>query len=255
LNCSQTCSDTNKTRILELARGPEDDDDGEADEQSDVGDQLGGGNDMVIQDNGSAPLNFQERSLREYFQAVDVDENGLRTPPSAAHLTIFEMAAEIMFKATDNVDADEQPKILEYASAFWVRHFVEIDMSKAKEDEVVRVVNILHRIITNHKNIALLFEHWGGMLYSEMLADTNASPWLNAVKAWAFRGTSVESVTLPTDVGLWAAEFAKLETPLMTLARGHVMNWIRSPNGTRIAEAWKFARDAFTWILVSSAWP
>jgi hypothetical protein len=179
-------------------------------------------------------LNFQERSLREYFQAVDVDENGLRTPPSAAHFTIFEMATEILFKAAEEDDDDRQPKVLRYAADYWIKHLVEIDLNSANDEEVLHVINITHKVMTNHKNIARVFETFSGFLYSEMLSESRVS-WLEIMKSWVLRASGSTSITLSPGVEAWAKDFIATETPLMTLARGHVLNWYnRGPNGTKI---------------------
>ncbi len=235
---------SNEHRILELARSPDYDDDDEVDEKSDGSDQSTDGVEIDLQDSGNVPLNFQERSLREYFQAVDVDEKGLRTPPSAAHLTIFEMAADLLFKAKDQSDEDKQPKILNYAADYWVKHFVEIDLSKSTDDEVTRVVGILYKVMNNHNNVASVFEQWGNTLYSELLPEGDGAPWLKNIKDWTVKATSANTVTLAPDVEVWAKDFVTSETPLMTLARGHVLNSYTQHHGLRIHDAFNFARDA-----------
>jgi hypothetical protein len=203
------------------------------------------------QDSGQTPLAFQERSLREYFQAVDVDEKGLRTPPSAAHLTIFEMAADLLFEAGDQRKDDEQPKLLSYAADFWAQHFEEIDLSKATDEEVKRVVNVLYKILNNHNNVSRTFEHFAGSSYSGMTPESGA-PWLNAIKEWAGRAaSSAGSGLLTSEVKTWAEEIISSQEPLMVLAHGHVMNWYKQYNGGRISSAFMFARDAFN--LVSSS--
>jgi hypothetical protein len=196
-----------------------------------------------IQGGGQTPLGFQERSLREYFQAVDVDEKGLRTPPSAAHLTIFEMAADLLFNAEEIPKDSEQPKLLSYAASFWAQHFVEIDHSKASEDEVKRVVNILHKIMTNHKNVARTFEYFSQFSYSEMTPE-NEALWLSTLKEWTGRASHSSGLLAP-EVDTWAKEITTSQEPLVMLARGHIINWYLQYNGFRILKAFGFARDAF----------
>lgn len=244
---------SNKYRILELARTPDYDDDDEGDEKADASDQSTDGAEIDLQDSGNVQLNFQERSLREYFQAVDVDEKGLRTPPSAAHLTIFEIATDLLFKVHEKEDDDDkQPMILNYAVDYWAKHLVEIDLSKATDNEVARVVGILYKIMNNHNNVAAIFETFGNTLYSELLPEDGA-PWLKTIKDWTVNATSSDTVTLTPDVEVWAKDFVTSEAPLMTLARGHVLNSYTQHHGTRIYDAFKIARDALKLVCANLA--
>lgn len=205
----------------------------------------------AVQEGGQTPVAFQERSLREYFQAVDVDEKGLRTPPSAAHLTIFEMAADLLCNTDETLKDKEQPKLLSYASSFWAQHFVEIDLSKATDEEIKRVVNALCKIMCNHNNVARTFEHFfeqfDKLPYSELTPD-NEGLWLNRLREWAGRASESPGLLAP-DVESWAKEITKSQEPLMILARGHIMNWYNDYNGWRIYKAFIFARDAFKLVL------
>lgn len=231
-------------RILEVVRNRDgDDDDDDDDAKADDSDPAHDSIEVDLQDSGQTPLAFQERSLREYFQAVDVDEKGLRTPPSAAHLTIFEMAADLLFNAGDQRKDKEQPKLLSYAADFWAQHFVEIDLSKATDEEVKRVVNVLYSLMNNHNNVARTLEHFAEFSYSEM---TPEGLWLNTLKEWTGKAISSNCAQLLTpEVETWAKEITSSPEPLITLAHGHVINWYKQYNGWRILKAFTFARDAF----------
>lgn len=233
--------------ILEIVKSRDGDDDDDEEGKTDDSDHADESIEVDLQEGGQTPVAFQERSLREYFQAVDVDEKGLRTPPSAAHLTIFEMAADLLFNASEKLKDKEQPKLLSYASSFWAQHFVEIDLSKATDDEVKRLVNALHKIMSNHNNVARTFEHFAELSYSEMTPD-NEGLWLNTLREWAGRASNSPGLLVP-EVETWAKEITTSQEPLMTLARGHVVNWYKDYNGLRIYKAFNFARDAFKLVL------
>lgn len=76
------------SRLLELARTDEHEDDELDDKADDSFDDSSEDAEDDIKDNGGSPLTFQERSLREYFQAIDVDKQGLRTPPYVLKILI-----------------------------------------------------------------------------------------------------------------------------------------------------------------------
>ena len=179
--------------------GDDDDEDGEKGSDSDTANETV---EVDIQGSGRIPLSFQERSLREYFQAVDVDEKGLRTPPSAAHLTIFEMAAELVLNTRHELKRSDQPKLLSYAASFWAQHFMEIDLSKASEDVVKRVVSALHKILNNENNVSRTFEHFAEVLYSTMTPE-NDGLWLSKVKEWTSHASNSPGL-LPPKVDTWA---------------------------------------------------
>jgi hypothetical protein len=158
------------------------------------------------------------------------------------------MAADLLFEANPNVKDDEQPKLLSYAAEFLFQHLQEIDLSKTTDDEVRRVVIILYRILNNHNNIAKTLEHSATSSYSGMTPDGEAG-WLATIKEWAHQAISSScSELLPSEVKVWADSIALSQELLMVLARGHVVNMFTQHNGTRIATAFMFAKDAFNLV-------
>lgn len=85
-------------RILELAREQDDGDavDDEDQSTSPVEDSSVG--QEVLEQSGNTPLSFQERSMREYFRSINVEDYGLRTPPAKAHATVFVLLARLLWR-------------------------------------------------------------------------------------------------------------------------------------------------------------
>ena len=157
------------------------------------------------------------------------------------------MTADLLLNTDEKLKDKEQPKLLSYAATFWAHHFVEIDLSKATNEQINRVVNALHKIMCNHNNVARTFEHFfeqfDKLPYSEMTPD-NEGLWLNTLREWASRALEVSGLLAP-DVESWAKEITASQEPLMILARGHIVNWYNDYNGLRIWKAFIFARSAF----------
>ena len=110
-----------------------------------------------LDDKVSAPLEFQDRSTRDYFRAMDVDDDGLRTTPSQAHLTIFEMAVSVICEPYEyNGDAViQKPSPLKnYAANFWSQHFLDIDMENAADEQVKLVVQSLAKILQSQGQVS-----------------------------------------------------------------------------------------------------
>ncbi|KAF2423186.1 hypothetical protein EJ08DRAFT_701311 [Tothia fuscella] len=233
-------------RILELARTDEHEDD-EADDRVDDSaeeDSYGDSN-HDMKDNGASPLTFQERSLREYFRAVDVDQQGLRTAPSAAHLVIFEMCANILFTGATRPNVNNVPDLKNYAASYFVKHLAEIDVDKASNEEVERVVQKLQKIFQNHNNVARVLEYNTYTRYSDMEGedDSTGPMWLHKVKQWVDRALLLDEATRSEDVQGWAKDFTVLNA-LIPLAKGHVENWFREFYGPANAQCFAFAHDA-----------
>lgn len=241
----------NDGRILDLAKiDDEDDEDEDDDTDRDSGNNLpDDGKELNLKESGNITMTFQERSLREYFQAVDVDEHGLRTPPSTAHLIIFEMTASRLLSGYDRTNHAGDRNLLDYASRFWIRHFVDIDLSKATDEAVSRVVATLFKILQNSNNVARTLEYSSSQIYSEMLPGNDIS-WLNNVEAWIQRGVLIDANPSSSDIMSWSKTFTR-ETALLPLARGHIQNWFKECLGPANTACIRFARDALKLVRMS----
>lgn len=235
---------------MDLAKiDDEDDEDGaDKEDESDTPDDQ---NEISFKETGNITMAFQERSLREYFQAVDVDSNGLRTPPRTGHLTIFEMTASRLLEGCARPNYAMEKNLLDYAASFWIRHFVELDPSSATDQEIGSVVDKLYRFFQNTNNIARTLEYYSARTYSEMLPGNDLS-WLKNVESWIQRGKQVGADNLGPEVVTWMNNFV-IETAFLTLARGHVENWFKEYFGKANIECIRFARDALSLVsLVGS---
>ena len=127
---------------------------------------------------GDPPLSFQDRSLRQYFKSVSVEDDGVtefRTPAAAAHLTILQMCVDIMTKAAQEPFEAVSSGLTIYAINYWYEHLKELDAENASPGTVCDVVTLLHCITDNTHNIAKLFEKLGRHteIYLERADDTS----------------------------------------------------------------------------------
>lgn len=231
---------------MDLARNEEDEEEEDAPDREDESDAPDDLDQAASKETANITMAFQERSLREYFQAVDVDENGLRTPPRTAHLTVFEMCASRLLTGCDRPNYTGEGNLLDYAARFWIRHFVELDPQIASNEEVVRVVEILHQFFLNKNNIARTLEYYSTVTYSEMLPGSELAPdlsWLQNVKDWIGRLSFLGAGDLNPESVAWAQAFTR-ETAFLTLAQGHIDNWFKEHFGRANAECIRFGRDA-----------
>jgi hypothetical protein len=239
---------TNIASILDLSRNDDEDDDDAADREEEI-DHPEDLNESGFQESGSIKMGFQERSLREYFQAVDVDENGLRTPPRMAQLTIFEMTANCLLAGCKRPNYTSEKNLLDYSACFWIRHFIELDLSVATDQEIINVVEKFHLFFQNTNNVARTLEYYSGQTYSELLPGNDLS-WLKNVESWIHRALSITPNDIRPELALWMSNFT-IDKAFFTLARGHVENWFKELFGTANSKSLQFARDALTLVSLS----
>lgn len=176
-------------------------------------------------DDGSFPLRFQERSLREYFRAPHEHEDGLRTTPKAAHMELFFMTISILCGEPIWGIHDEKALtvLTDYAAKFWSLHFRDLDVEAASESEVRQVVSYLHKIMTHREKFAKTIE-----LYGERNADLPSdysAEFVILINKWALRAASLPDNGIPDPTSVWAHEDP--QSFMMELARGHVYNWFK----------------------------
>jgi hypothetical protein len=239
-------------RILELARILDDEEEGNDDGEGD-GDYVIDKVDLDQLGNEGSNLTFQERSLREFFKAVDVDDNGLRTPPSSAHLTIFEMATSTMIAAAQKFSRKDAPAITSYAARYWYDHLVDIDLEKATDLEVIRVLNALHNVLSNTHNVSKVIETFE--LEENDTYPTSGAPekvtWIDVMMKWVARGVSLKDDNLASKTKEWIQHIS--ENPkdaLVPLARGHITNWYEAQTRWTISWAFHFANAALQVVRI-----
>ncbi|KAI4644660.1 uncharacterized protein J4E78_009479 [Alternaria triticimaculans] len=236
------------SRILELTRSrqPEDDikdddkEDDEIDEPIDEGiPELG---------YGESPLCFQDRSLREYFKSVSVEDDGVtefRTPATAAHLTILKMCVAVMMKAARGIE-EQSSGLTVYAISYWYEHLKELDADNATPEVVHDVVTLLHCITANSYNVAKLFEQLARHtdIYPER-ADEVPIAWFDTLLSWTARSSSLLVQFSDSKVKKWTTVVRK-DNVLLRLARGHVHNWLDANDDYWIPERFRFVRAALS---------
>jgi hypothetical protein len=157
------------------------------------------------------------------------------------------MGAAMLFKECSRPNYQNERNLIAYGANYWVPHFVEIDLDKVSDADVVRVVNLLYKILNNHNNTARTHEYFSTQLYSEMIPQSDVS-WLDIVAKWAKRAATLDSRTmLSSDVQAWVMEFSASQA-MMTLAHGHVANWYQERFGDAILESFRFAKDALGFV-------
>ena len=200
-----------------------------------------------LDDTGRTPVTFQDRSLREYFRAVNVEENGLRTPPSLAHLTVFELIVKVLCFDDQDINGHDDNNLRDYSAHYWAHHFVSIDQGSLTDQEVARVLAGLAKILGNQNNFCATVEADDILYYTDLNEQLGL---LGKITEYMVRVKDSGNEFLDGDTRTWVESIQdSTAKSMLRLARGHIENWHNTtPNGTALA-SWRCAKDAL--VLVS----
>ncbi|ORY05487.1 hypothetical protein BCR34DRAFT_604521 [Clohesyomyces aquaticus] len=197
--------------------------------------------------NQQRSLTFQERSLRQYFKTISVEEhNGeeLRTPASAAHLTILKMSVDVLMKSAQEGVLGEMSELRGYAVSNWIDHFNELDPETVSNEQISQVLSSLYRILNNEHNVANILEQCGYVtdLYPEQEDDAK-KPWYDRLQAWAAKGAATSDLILEPQVRKWTETVSTDSRDLLLpLVQGHVGNWLAEHETYCMRESYAFAK-------------
>ena len=231
-------------RILELGKDVVDDDVGDSEDEPNDDDDTPLTQGTTDED-GSAPLRFQERSLRNFFREMDVDQDGLRTAPSAAHLIIFQMAASILDRPLTDPQATVCNDLRDYAANYWSDHLRELDPDTASKDNTLAILRTLAQILLGKENVVKSMElvsPEGHGYFDCFWGDENPQNHvIIAVRKWIEKAKELD----PKDLGEEVAELVSmnLEKEMVPLARAHTRNWWQG------AEDWDETVKSFEFVL------
>ena len=204
-------------RLLDLGRDQDeaDDDNPVSDHQNDDSDSGSSDHDAeLLSARGKTRIALQERSMRDYFRAVNVEDGGLRTSAEHSHLLIFELLVRLLCDEAPTKVVDK-PCLHAYAAQYWAHHFVKIDVAV---EHVSKVLGGLSTISNNENNIAASFETYGALYYDTLEEQTS---FLAKFRAFLQLAEGVDDLS-PT-LKDWAKDLSDApEKALLPLARGHV---------------------------------
>ncbi|PGH15791.1 hypothetical protein AJ79_02171 [Helicocarpus griseus UAMH5409] len=238
------------SRILRITRPFEEENrDEEIDDmESSFDDDVSTAAKMIANDN-AALLQFQDRSLRDYFRSAAAGEGGLRTESSCAHLLIFEMSVGVICGIYKHKDESPGGKLKAYATKFWTRHFMQLDPLSATEPDVLRVTKSLTMVLSNHNNAAKQLEV--APEYCEIFGKTvkRKNEFLISVSKWVERASMLGTEKLDDAARVWVESAAQSPLKMMVpLARGHISNCFQQLND--VIKCFNFAANA---LLMASA--
>jgi hypothetical protein len=243
------------SRILELTQARQLEEDAKDDENDDDENDESKDDGMLVIDYEDSPLCFQDRSLRQYFKSVSVEDDGtteFRTPAAAAHLTILQMCVDIMMTAAQEPRSSTRSGLTLYAITYWYEHLKELDVDTVSSAVVRDVLVILHCITNNKNNVAKLFEELATdtEIYPEPTPD-GPTAWFDTLTPWAKKATTLPNGSINDEILDWAVTVNR-DNVLLPLAQGHVQNWLDADDEFWIPEIFRFVKSALACVSLSS---
>lgn len=236
--------DVNWSRILRITTNSADDgdDDGDPNSETELPGEDGSGlsQDDYIDASRDVPLQFQERSLRQYFREMDVDKVGLRHHPQEAHLTIFVMSVQILVSAENDFPNEDEKAWFEglrcsYATDYWVQHFLEIEVKEVSDVDAGRVIQSLHTIFRPHSEVLKLM----ALTTVDDTFGDKTDHVFQAIASWSRRACDLATGLLSDDVRKFMSDLTiSNETFLLHLAKCHVLNWLSATDSYEVVKAY-----------------
>ncbi|KAI9661209.1 MAG: hypothetical protein M1821_009536 [Bathelium mastoideum] len=226
-------------RLLDLSgdQNEADDNDHVSDYQADDSDGGSGDHDAdLLSERGKTRISLQERSMRDYFRSVNVEDDGLRTSTEQSHLLIFELLVRLLCDEAPT-EVVEKPCLHAYAAHYWAHHFVKID---AAAEHVSKVLEGLFTIFNNENNVAASFETYKAPYYDDLEKHTC---FLEKFSAFLQLAKSIDD--LPPKIKDWTKDLP--DTPqkaLLPLARGHISNQFNPLSRRLVENTFLYARSA-----------
>ncbi|CAK4017686.1 glyoxalase bleomycin resistance dioxygenase [Lecanosticta acicola] len=226
-------------RLLDLSQDQDETDDNEL-----ISDLHSDGNDAsdsdhvadVSSEREKTRIAFQERSMRDYFRAVNVEEDGLRTSTAHSHLLIFKLLVQLLSDEAPQ-EVIQKPCLHAYAANYWADHFVKIDVSAKHVSEVL---GGLSSIFTNENNAAASFESYKAPYYDCLEQRTG---FLAKFESFLQLVDVVDD--LPATLKDWAEESLKApRRVLLPLARGHISNQFDPLSRRLVEQCFLYSRSA-----------
>jgi tetratricopeptide (TPR) repeat protein len=184
---------------------------------------------------------------------MEVDDNGLRSSPSAGHFTIFEMAAQILntpeTESTDDKGEDKMGQLRDYAATFWMEHFLDVDLKNTSDDGVRSVISSLHTIMNPEgealKNIELCLNDFDK---ASLFGDREDSQFFDHFNVWLNRARNSDVSSFSPEALNWISSCSSQEEIMTHLAKGHVLNWFKAKRSYEARGSFEFARTALCMV-------
>lgn len=208
-----------------------------------------------LEDDGAFPIRFQERSLKDYFRAMNTDESGFRTPPSSAHITIFIMCVTVLCGFHQERGKEVGNRLKEYAARFWVHHFFDIDIDTVSQETVVIVVEALANVLRNQNNASRIIELYGNPYLDDFRRPQGGNgaksmrwnTFLDRISTWTRRAAGIDTNRFYRGTVQFVKEANAFPQRIMApLAYAHVSNWFRQTDQEGIS--FKFALAALMMV-------
>lgn len=174
------------------------------------------------------------RPLRDYLRRNNTESPNLRIPTNRCHTMIFEFSIKMICSLDPQLARDGGSALSAYAATYWGKHFQEIDLQKASDQEVASIIRLMRCILTNSNDAAKFIEGHcdtddDTSFYAESLGITKrvGNEFMDSLMRWMERASAIspEIVDEVTRQRVRKAMHDPLKI-MAPLAKGHIVNWL-----------------------------
>ncbi|KAI1077824.1 hypothetical protein F5B20DRAFT_550495 [Whalleya microplaca] len=209
-------------------------------------------------------LQFQERSLRDYFRKKEQSQSNNRWSPFKARLSVLKTCVSLLCdesiehdQESDQQNGEQDDRQVSYrlkmhAANRWDEHFAELskDIGQAQDEDVLQMTELLSKLMTNSGNATKALEDFAQWRYREYEFSDGKSL-TDVTSEWVTRASSIslenQKLKLSQEAQEWLSQVSSeggVSKMMGSLAKAHGKNWLRETNSALAKEAFLFARDA-----------
>lgn len=212
-------------------------------------------------DGDASLVKVLNRPLKDYLRRNDTESPNLRISTNRCHIMIFELSIKLICSLDPQLAKDGGSALNGYAATYWGKHFQEIELQKASDQEVASIMQMMRCILTNYNDAAKFIEaHCDTdddmFFYVESLGITKrvGNEFIDSLMLWMERASEMSSDAVDEATLQWIRksmhEPLKLIAPL---AKGHIVNWLGDSKDK--SNSYSFAVDLLNLVSYSRALP
>jgi hypothetical protein len=199
--------------------------------------------------------------LKDYLRRNDTESPNLRISTKRCHITIFELSVKLICSLDPQSAKEGGSTLNRYAATYWGKHFREIELQKASDQEVASVMQMMRCILTNYNDAAKFIEAHCDTdddtdFYYESLGMTTrvGNEFMDTLALWMERASAMSPDVVDEATLQWIRKSRREPLKLMApLVKGHIVNLLGESKDK--SNSYDFAVDLLNLVSRTQAVP
>jgi hypothetical protein len=212
-------------------------------------------------DGDASLVKVLNRPLKDYLRRNDTESPNLRISTKRCHITIFELSVKLICSLDPQSAKEGGSTLNRYAATYWGKHFREIELQKASDQEVASVMQMMRCILTNYNDAAKFIEAHCDTdddtdFYYESLGMTTrvGNEFMDTLALWMERASAMSPDVVDEATLQWIRKSRREPLKLMApLVKGHIVNLLGESKDK--SNSYDFAVDLLNLVSRTQAVP